>query len=127
MVDLNLLLFKKKDEGPIGNKINKYKELDIKHQQKIDKYKELDIKRRPTLDPPPPPTKPRLRGAGLDRGPKKSPLKKDDIVQKNKQKQLNKKVTNLQGQWKNLKDRNSNKAKQLKKEASKIGLTLDQD
>ena len=55
------------------------------------------------------------------------PLKKDDIVQKNKQKQFNKKVTDLQGQWKNLKDRNSNKAKQLKKEASKLVLTLDQD
>ena len=63
--------------------------------------------------------KPELKG-------RRDPLKKDDIVQKNKQKQLNKKVNDLRGQWRNLKDRNSNKAKQLKKEASKIGLTLDQ-
>ena len=60
--------------------------------------------------------------------PKKptKPLKKDDIVEKNKQKQFNKKVNDLRGQWRNLKDRNSNKAKQLKKEASKIGLALDE-
>ena len=58
--------------------------------------------------------------------PEPKPLKKDDIVQKNKQKQFNKKVNDLRGQWRNLKDRNSNKAKQLKKEASKIGLSLDE-
>ena len=58
---------------------------------------------------------------------KSSAFQKDDIVQKNKQKQFNKNVSNLQEEWKNLKDRNSNKAKQLQKEAAKIGLTLDQD
>ena len=58
---------------------------------------------------------------------KSSAFQKDDIVQKNKQKQINKNVSNLQEEWKNLKDRNSNKAKQLQKEAAKIGLTLDQD
>ena len=57
---------------------------------------------------------------------KNSTFKKDDIVKKNKQKQFNKNVGNLQEEWKNLKDRNSNKAKQLKKEASKIGLTFEQ-
>jgi hypothetical protein len=57
---------------------------------------------------------------------KSSAFQKDDIVKKNKQKQFNKNVSNLQEEWKNLKDRNSNKAKQLQKEAAKIGLTLDQ-
>lgn len=52
--------------------------------------------------------------------------KKDEIVQKNKQKQFNKKVTDLRAEWRNLKDRNSNKAKQLKKEGAKIGLTFEQ-
>ena len=68
--------------------------------------------------------RPEPKGPVKPEGPK--PLKKDDIVQKNKQKQFNKKVNDLRGQWRNLKDRNSNKAKQLKKEASKIRLTLDQ-
>ena len=57
---------------------------------------------------------------------KSSAFQKDDIIQKNKQKQFSKNVNNLREEWKNLKDRNSNKAKQLKKEAAKVGLTLDQ-
>jgi len=72
------------------------------------------------------PTLKRLEPKGPVKPEGTKPLKKDDIVQKNKQKQFNKKVNDLRGQWRNLKDRNSNKAKQLKKEASKIGLSLDE-
>ena len=44
----------------------------------------------------------------------------------NKQKQFDKKTRDLRAAWRNLKSRNSNKAKQLQKEADKIGLTLDE-
>ncbi len=48
------------------------------------------------------------------------------VDKKNKQKLFNKKSSDLQRAWKNIKDPNSNRAKQLKKEAKTIGLELEQ-
>tara|TARA_R100001594_G_C3942742_1_gene241039 strand:+ start:175 stop:627 length:453 start_codon:yes stop_codon:yes gene_type:complete len=60
-----------------------------------------------------------------DGRPKSSAFQSVD--KKNKQKLFNKKSSDLQRAWKNIKDPNSNRAKQLKKEAKTIGLTLEQE
>ena len=104
--------FQKKYEEPVGK------------QEVESKTKREPRSGGPKLMGPEGPVKPGPRKPNFEG--RREPLKKDDIVQKNKQKQFNKKVNDLRGQWRNLKDRNSNKAKQLKKEASKIGLALDE-
>tara|TARA_R110002020_G_C16204581_1_gene766538 strand:+ start:1049 stop:1339 length:291 start_codon:yes stop_codon:yes gene_type:complete len=48
------------------------------------------------------------------------------IDKKNKQKLFSKKASDLRQAWKGIKDPNSNRAKQLKREAKTIGLTLEQ-
>ena len=55
-----------------------------------------------------------------------SPFTKTNVDKKNKQKMFSKKASDLQQAWRSIKDPNSNRAKQLKKEAKTIGLTLEQ-
>ncbi len=51
--------------------------------------------------------------------------KKDDkVIEDNKQKMYNKKMNDLQEEYNAIKDLSSNRAKQLRKEADKIGLSL---
>ena len=49
-----------------------------------------------------------------------------NIDKKNKQKLFSKKASDLMEAWRDIKDTNSNRAKQLKKEAKTMGLELDQ-
>ena len=55
-----------------------------------------------------------------------SAFTKTNVDKKNKQKMFSKKASDLRQAWKSIKDPNSNRAKQLKKEAKTIGLTLEQ-
>tara|TARA_R100000458_G_C8248179_1_gene225638 strand:- start:48 stop:722 length:675 start_codon:yes stop_codon:yes gene_type:complete len=57
---------------------------------------------------------------------KSSAFQKTSVDKKNKQKMFSKKTSDLRQAWKKIKDPNSNRAKQLKREAKKIGLTLEQ-
>tara|TARA_R100001594_G_scaffold136527_1_gene178947 strand:- start:81 stop:275 length:195 start_codon:yes stop_codon:yes gene_type:complete len=53
--------------------------------------------------------------------------KDDNIIQENKQKMYDKKVNDLKEEYNTIKDLNSNRAKQLREEAEKIGLSLRKD
>ena len=55
-----------------------------------------------------------------------SAFTKTNVDKKNKQKMFSKKASDLRQAWRSIKDPNSNRAKQLKKEAKTIGLTLEQ-
>ena len=55
-----------------------------------------------------------------------SAFTKTNVDKKNKQKMFSKKASDLRQAWRDIKDPNSNRAKQLKKEAKTIGLTLEQ-
>ena len=55
-----------------------------------------------------------------------SPFTKTNVDKKNKQKLFSKKSSDLMEAWRGIKDPNSNRAKQLKKEAKTIGLELEQ-
>ena len=55
-----------------------------------------------------------------------SAFTKTNVDKKNKQKLFSKKSSDLMEAWRGIKDPNSNRAKQLKKEAKTIGLTLEQ-
>ena len=55
-----------------------------------------------------------------------SAFTKTNVDKKNKQKLFSKKASDLRQAWRGIKDPNSNRAKQLKKEAKTIGLTLEQ-
>ena len=55
-----------------------------------------------------------------------SAFTKTNVDKKNKQKLFSKKASDLRQAWRGIKDPNSNRAKQLKKEAKTIGLELEQ-
>ena len=55
-----------------------------------------------------------------------SPFTKTNVDKKNKQNLFSKKSSDLMEAWRGIKDPNSNRAKQLKKEAKTIGLELEQ-
>ena len=85
-------------------------------------------------DPPtgPPPRETHIAGGGsvVEEGiPSEEPIREQPPlrqVDSNKQKLFGNKASELRRAWKSIKDPNSNRAKQLKKEAKTIGLTLEQ-